>query len=107
MNRAHGKPALAELGRGTRFLGGGALMVQGEKVGEDLFAGEAGGPAVGGEDGFVEGAVGVGEPIGPFVVEVGEGAGSQANNLYLETREVRMYLVSGLRACRRSPLGRP
>ena len=32
------------------------------------------GPAVGGEDGLVEGAVGVREPGGTLVVEVGEGA---------------------------------
>ena len=57
-----------------RGLGGGALVVEGEEVGEDLLGGEVGGPAVGGEDGFVEGAMGVGEPVGARVVEVGEGA---------------------------------
>ena len=55
-------------------LGRGALVIEGEEVGEDLLGGEVGGPAVGGEDGFVEGAVGVGEPGGASVVEVGEGA---------------------------------
>ena len=49
-------------------------MVEGEETGEYLLGGEVGGPAVGGEDGFVEGAVGVGEPGGTLVVEVGEGA---------------------------------
>ena len=49
-------------------------MVEGEEMGEYLLGGEVGGPAVGGEDGFVEGAVGVGEPGGTLVVEVGEGA---------------------------------
>ena len=49
-------------------------MVQGEEAGEDFFLGEVGGPAVGGEDGFVEGLVGVGEPGGSQIIEVGEGA---------------------------------
>jgi hypothetical protein len=49
-------------------------VIQGEQVGEDLLGGEVGGPTVGGEDGFVEGAVGVGEPFGTGVVEVREGA---------------------------------
>src|SRR6185437_17134988 len=51
-----------------------ALVIEGEEAFEDLGVGEGGGPAVGGEDGFVEGAVGVGEPGGAFIVEVGEGA---------------------------------
>src|ERR1035441_7697543 len=49
-------------------------MVEGEESGEDLLGGEVGGPAVGGEGGFVEGAVGVREPGGALVVEVGQGA---------------------------------
>ena len=50
-------------------------MVEGEEVGEDLLGGEGFGigPAVGGEDGLVEGAVGVAEPGGAVVVKVGEG----------------------------------
>jgi hypothetical protein len=43
---------------------GGALVVEGEETGEDLLVGEGGGPAVGGEDGFVEGA-----PSPPVTVE--------------------------------------
>jgi hypothetical protein len=39
-------------------------VVEGEEVGEDLLGGEVGRPAVGGEDGFVEGAVGVFQPGG-------------------------------------------
>jgi hypothetical protein len=38
------------------------LVVEGEEVGEDLLGGEVGWPAVGCEDGFVEGAVGAFEP---------------------------------------------
>jgi hypothetical protein len=56
-------------------LGGGALVVEGEEMGEDLLVGEGGGPGAGGEDGFVEDAVGVGEPLGAGVVELGEGSG--------------------------------
>ena len=44
------------------MLFGGAFVVEGEEVGEDLLSGEVGGPAVGCEDGFVEGAVGVFQP---------------------------------------------
>jgi hypothetical protein len=55
-------------------LGGGALVIQGQEAGEDFVFGEVGGPTVGGEYGFVEGAMGVGEPFGALVVEVGEGA---------------------------------
>jgi hypothetical protein len=54
--------------------GGGALVVEGQEAGEDLLGGEGVGPGVGGEDGLVEGAVGVVEPGGALVVEVGEGA---------------------------------
>ena len=50
-------------------------MVEGEEAGEDFLVGEVRGPAVGGEDGFVEGAVGVREPLGTSVVKLGEGAG--------------------------------
>lgn len=39
-------------------------MVEGEEAGEDFLGGEVGGPVVGGENGLVEGAVGVGEPGG-------------------------------------------
>ena len=49
-------------------------MVQGEQAGQDIFFLEVGGPSVGGKDGFVECAVGVGEPLGTLVVEVGQGA---------------------------------
>ena len=52
-------------------------MIEGEEAGEDVLFGEVGGifrPAVGGEDGAVEGAVSVGEPGGTLVIEVGEGA---------------------------------
>jgi hypothetical protein len=60
-------------------LGGGSLVVEGEEVGEDLLGGEGltinfQRPAVDGEDGLVEGALGVREPGGALVVEVGEGA---------------------------------
>jgi hypothetical protein len=55
-------------------LGGGALVIQGQEAGEDFVFGEVGGPTVGGEYGFVEGAMGVGEPFGALIVEVGEGA---------------------------------
>jgi len=46
----------------------GALVVEGEEAGEDFLVGEGltiqfQGPAVGGEDGLVEGAVGRGEPV--------------------------------------------
>jgi hypothetical protein len=41
---------------------------------EELVVGHFGGPAVGGEDGFVQPAVGEVEPGGPFVVEIGERA---------------------------------
>ncbi len=52
-------------------------MVEGEEAGEDFLVREGFGgfgPAVGGEDGAVEGAVGVGQPLGAVVVELGEGA---------------------------------
>ena len=59
-----------------RGLGGGALVVEGEETFEDLLGSEGlvvdfDGPAIGGEDGFVEGAVGVGEPGGTLVVQIG------------------------------------
>jgi hypothetical protein len=37
-------------------------MVQGKQAGEDLLRGQRVGPAIGGEDGAVEGLVGVFEP---------------------------------------------
>ena len=53
-------------------------MVEGQEAGEDFLVGKVGGPAVGGEDGVVEGAVGIGQPFhfafGAGVVELGEGA---------------------------------
>ena len=49
-------------------------VVEGEKTGEDFVACEGGGPSVGGEDGFIESAVRVCEPLGALVVEVGEGS---------------------------------
>jgi len=52
---------------------GGAFEVEGEEALQDLGVGEVGGPAVGGEDGGVEGGVGVVEPGGSLVVQVGEG----------------------------------
>ena len=52
----------------------GALGVELEKAGEGVLTGDVFGPAVGGEDGVVEFAVGVLQPGGGFVVEVGEGA---------------------------------
>jgi hypothetical protein len=61
-----------------RFWGGGSLVVEGEEASEDFVAGEVGGPAVGGKDSLVEGAMGVIEPSAlafvAQVVEVGEGA---------------------------------
>ena len=62
-------------------LGGGALVIEGEEAAEDLVASEVGGPAVGGEDGFVKGAMGVGEPFGALVVEVGESALGQPGRI--------------------------
>ena len=50
-----------------------AFEVEGEEALEDLGVGEVGGPVVGGEDGGVEGGVGVVEPGGSLVVQVGEG----------------------------------
>ncbi len=52
-------------------------MVEGEQAGEDFLFWQVRGPAVGGKDGFVESAVGVREPGGAGVVEIGEGAGFQ------------------------------
>ena len=48
----------------------GALEVEGEEAFEDLLVGDVVGPAVGVEDGGVEGAVEVVEPGGSLVVEV-------------------------------------
>ena len=50
----------------------GSVQIQGEEVFEDLFVRHAGIPAVGGEDGLVELAMGVVKPGGTFVVEVRE-----------------------------------
>ena len=44
-----------------------------QELRQDLVVGEIGGPAVGGEHGLVEPAMGVGEPRRPLVVEVGQG----------------------------------
>ena len=55
-------------------MGSGALVVELEEPGEDFFTGERVGPAVGGEDSAVKGFVGVGEPGGTLIIEVGEGA---------------------------------
>ena len=60
------------------FFTPSALGVELEEAGQDVLIGDVFfrnyGPAVGGEDGLVEFAVGVLEPGGIFVVEVGEGA---------------------------------
>ena len=45
-------------------LGGGAFVVQGEQLFEQLLVGKVGGPAVGGEDGFVQRAVRVQQHCG-------------------------------------------
>jgi hypothetical protein len=50
------------------------FVVEREEAGEDFLLRQVRGPAVGGEDGCVEDAVGVCEPFGAGVVEVGEGA---------------------------------
>ena len=49
-------------------------MVQGQEALNDFGVGDVGGPAVGGEDGFVQFAMSVGEPLRAGVVEVGERA---------------------------------
>jgi hypothetical protein len=49
-------------------------VIEGEQAFEDFGIAESGWPAVGGEDGFVEFAMGVGQPSRPLVVEVREGA---------------------------------
>ena len=58
-------------------LGCRPFVIQGQEAGQDFFFREGGGPSVGGEDGLVEGAMGVVEPgalaFGALVVEVGEG----------------------------------
>jgi hypothetical protein len=41
-------------------LGGGALVIEGEEVRKEVLVCQVGRPVVGGEDGAVEGAVGVG-----------------------------------------------
>jgi hypothetical protein len=51
-----------------------ALVVERQEADEDFLLRQVRGPAVGGEDGCVEGAVSVCEPLGAGVVEVGEGA---------------------------------
>ncbi len=56
---------------GTR---GRSFEVEIEEAGEEVVVGYVGGPAVGGEDGVVEGPVGVAEPGRHPVVELGEGA---------------------------------
>ena len=74
-------------------------MVQGEETGEDLLGGERVGPAVGGEDGLVEGAVGVVEPGGALVVELGERAVLEVDFLrfHFESPSFRNGLLSVLR----------
>jgi hypothetical protein len=49
-------------------------MIQREKPREDFLVGKVGGPAVGGENRFIQSTVGVGEPLRAGVVELGEGA---------------------------------
>jgi hypothetical protein len=51
-----------------------ALVVERQEADEDFLLRQVRGPAVGGEDSCVEGAVSVCEPLGAGVVEVGEGA---------------------------------
>src|SRR3984885_15171492 len=53
---------------------GGSLLIQFQESAQNLISAKVGGPSVGGEDGFVEGAVCVCQPLGALVVEVGEGA---------------------------------
>jgi hypothetical protein len=55
-----------------------SLPVQCQEAGEDIVVGEVGGPAVGGGHGGVEGGMGVGQPGGTLVVEIGEGADQAA-----------------------------
>ena len=52
-----------------------ALLIEREQPGKNLLLGKIAGPAVGGEDCFVECAVRVGEPLRALVVELGEGYG--------------------------------
>jgi hypothetical protein len=51
-------------------------VVEGEEAGEHFVAGEVGGPAAAGEDSFVEGAVGVGEPRSDVRCRGGSESGS-------------------------------
>ncbi len=61
------------------LLGSGAVLIEPEQAGEDFVVGKracapVGGPAVGFGHGLVEDFVGVGQPGGAGVVEVGQGA---------------------------------
>ena len=61
----------------TAGLGCGSLVVEGEESGKDVLFREGRRvfrPAIGGEDGTVENVMGVSEPLGEGVVELGEGA---------------------------------
>jgi len=69
-----GEREMALPASGCVLLRRGALVVQGEEPGEDFVAGEVGRPAVGGEDGLIEGAVSVGQPLGALIVEIGQSA---------------------------------
>ncbi len=56
---------------GTR---GRSFEVEVEEAGQEIIVRDVGGPGVGGEDGVVEGGVGVAEPGWHGVVELGQGA---------------------------------
>ena len=64
-----------DLPRGSHKLGQStpATEIQRKELPEGVVLGDAGRPAVGCCDGGIEGGVGVGEPLGAGVVEVGEG----------------------------------
>lgn len=81
---AHLQPASRYERRSDRDKLTGRLtaQVQFQQAGQDLAVGEVRGPAVGGEDGFVQGFVGQSKPSGRVVVEVGESALSELGRAY-------------------------
>src|SRR3989442_847012 len=85
--------------RGFRFFGG-AFKVQGEKLFEDLFVTQVGGPAVGGGNGGVEFLVREVEPRGALVVKVRERALSELGGALGVARiKARITHQTDLRFC--------
>lgn len=69
-------------------LGRRSLSVQREQAPQHLVVVQVDRPTVGGDDRFIQGAMGIRQPRRALVVEVGQGAGGIGNGLSMQVVDV-------------------